>query len=367
MEHVIIGGGPAGVLTGVNLLNNDEKVVIYDKNSSPGNVSCSGIISKKALAKYSKYVKLEILNNLSRAVVWFGNEKVILTPPRDKHAVVINRPKLNNDLLDLFISKDGKFVRKNMGITELIEMDSDVIIGADGPSSTVAQAYGFPKFSRVFNTAQVVVTGLDKFGYLNDEVHILLGIKGMFGWISPRGDEFEIGLATFNNPRTELITLLKRIGIDTLFPLVNKAVYHVIPFGPRERFGKTVGGKGGKKGKEKRVYLVGDAAGHSKPTTGGGLYYSCLSAELLSDCIIRRISPEDYETQWKKKYGGVFSKMRIINTCVNLVPYRALPFLGKTFRVLKIDKFISQWGDMEYIGFLNMTSFIKFLSNWSSL
>jgi flavin-dependent dehydrogenase len=61
-----------------------------------------------------------------------------------------------------------------------------------------------------------------------------------------------------------------------------------------------------------RVLLVGDAGGFTKPTTGGGIYYSLLTASLAADTIIEgfqagRLDAEfltRYETRWAAELGA---------------------------------------------------------------
>jgi flavin-dependent dehydrogenase len=57
-----------------------------------------------------------------------------------------------------------------------------------------------------------------------------------------------------------------------------------------------------------RVIVVGDAAGQVKPTTGGGIYYGLLCADIAVDVLDRAIAGNDcsaralseYERRWKK-------------------------------------------------------------------
>ncbi|MEE9173415.1 MAG: NAD(P)/FAD-dependent oxidoreductase, partial [Thermoplasmata archaeon] len=57
--------------------------------------------------------------------------------------------------------------------------------------------------------------------------------------------------------------------------------------------------------------MVGDAAGQVKPTTGGGIYYGLLCAEIAADTLNGALAGNDlsaenlaeYERRWKKKLG----------------------------------------------------------------
>jgi flavin-dependent dehydrogenase len=61
-----------------------------------------------------------------------------------------------------------------------------------------------------------------------------------------------------------------------------------------------------------RILLVGDAGGFTKPTTGGGIYYSLLTASLAADTLIEgfqagRLDAEflaRYERRWEAELGA---------------------------------------------------------------
>src|SRR5205085_6600987 len=61
-----------------------------------------------------------------------------------------------------------------------------------------------------------------------------------------------------------------------------------------------------------RVVALGDAAGLVKPTTGGGIFYSLLSASLAADTLIDALARNQlqaehlagYERRWRKRLGA---------------------------------------------------------------
>ena len=61
-----------------------------------------------------------------------------------------------------------------------------------------------------------------------------------------------------------------------------------------------------------RMIAVGDAAGQVKPTSGGGIYYGLLGAEIGAEILHRALAEDDlsatrlarYERAWRKKLGG---------------------------------------------------------------
>jgi len=60
-----------------------------------------------------------------------------------------------------------------------------------------------------------------------------------------------------------------------------------------------------------RVIVVGDAAGQVKPTTGGGVYYGLLCAEVAVDTLHRALATDTfsekllsgYQTAWQERIG----------------------------------------------------------------
>jgi flavin-dependent dehydrogenase len=51
-----------------------------------------------------------------------------------------------------------------------------------------------------------------------------------------------------------------------------------------------------------RVLVVGDAAGLTKPTTGGGIYYSLLSAELAASVAHKALAERSYSAEFLSQY-----------------------------------------------------------------
>jgi flavin-dependent dehydrogenase len=74
----------------------------------------------------------------------------------------------------------------------------------------------------------------------------------------------------------------------------------ILPLGPIERTYSH------------RVVALGDAAGLVKPTTGGGIYYSLLSASLAAETVAEQLSRNEltagglanYERRWRKRLGA---------------------------------------------------------------
>jgi flavin-dependent dehydrogenase len=127
-----------------------------------------------------------------------------------------------------------------------------------------------------------------------------------FAWLVPvtrdRVPYARIGLMTATRSGERFAALLVRlcasVGIDPA--AIPAPRLKMLPLGPVARTFAD------------RVIAVGDAAGLVKPTTGGGIHYSLLSAALAADVIAQglrtnRLHPaalSRYERMWRKRLGS---------------------------------------------------------------
>jgi flavin-dependent dehydrogenase len=143
-------------------------------------------------------------------------------------------------------------------------------------------------------------------------------VPRFFAWRIPRGDAgVEYGLAA--PPSADVTALFDRLqsayGVET-----DHRCSGAIPVGPPD----SVTGD--------RVFLVGDAAGQTKPFTGGGILYGMTAA----DAAARTVDPADpetladYETAWRDalareiRLGGLVRRAYSLPRPVQRAGLRAL-------------------------------------------
>jgi flavin-dependent dehydrogenase len=120
----------------------------------------------------------------------------------------------------------------------------------------------------------------------------MLDVPEFFGWRIPRGDsvEYGVGVPKGETPMKWLEEVTEKFGVvkDERKNICAGA----IPVGPPEKVSSE------------RVFLVGDAAGQTKPFTGGGILYGMRAAEIAAE----KIDPEKpemelYEKEWRSELG----------------------------------------------------------------
>jgi len=174
-----------------------------------------------------------------------------------------------------------------------------------------------------------------------EEIEIYCGKKvapGFFAWLVPTGDGRALaGLLA----RQKTVTYCKKFlaKLKDEGKIVTDAVdinYRVIALQPPP---KTSGD---------RLIIVGGAAGQVKPTTGGGIYFGLLSADVAAEVLDEALRCEDlsavclaaYEEGWRSKLMPEIEsgqRARIFYEHLSDTEMNALFTLGKT---MNIEKFL---------------------------
>src|SRR4029077_18003470 len=98
---------------------------------------------------------------------------------------------------------------------------------------------------------------------------------GAFAWKIPLGQgRVRVGLMAEENPRPYFKALLKRVApqLDQKKIVPQQKAICQVPVG------KCVAD---------RIVVIGEAAGHVKTFTGGGIYYGLLSADIAAETVLR--------------------------------------------------------------------------------
>jgi len=168
---------------------------------------------------------------------------------------------------------------------------------ATGIKYNLHRSIGLATPVNFLDCAQVQVAGEP-----NAEIEIFVGnsiAPRSFAWIVPlKNKNLRIGLSTYQNSPLFLKSFLKNLKLKGRIKEDNlHFMRRPIPLGAiRNTY-------------TDRLLVVGDAAGHVKPTTGGGIYFGLLCADLAIETTIAAFKAKDfssnflrrYEINWKKK------------------------------------------------------------------
>ena len=278
----IVGAGPAGSYCARLLAEQGFDVELFEEHKKIGlPVQCTGLVTKELLelVGLGKFV----VNELNRVKVVPPNGKATEIQLKE---FVIDRQKFDSELARQAIKAGAKlnlgcrFVGlKNGAIllrqkNKIVRKKADIIIGADGPLSAVAKAAGLWRDRKFYFGQQATVKG--KFDARKFMTYFGKAAPDFFGWVVPESKSLaRIGLASRSKARNLFGAFVKRFGGR----LVARQAGLIPIYSPLQQIEVRKSGL--------KIYLLGDAAGFVKATTGGGLIPGLKSAKILADCIAK--------------------------------------------------------------------------------
>jgi geranylgeranyl reductase family protein len=314
-DAVIVGGGPAGLYAGWKLARAGFRVALIEEHRTSGQpVHCTGVLAADAFEEFR--LPDDSVLNLLRTVQFYApsGQAIDYTTPTVE-AVVIDRAQFDCRLAEraahagvelsygervtnVDVETDGVRVTTPGG-----DVHARVCVLACGASYAVQRKLrlGMPRL--LLHSAQAELPA-EKLGDV--EVHFgeRVAPRG-FGWAVPVQRErpyVRIGVMCAHHADRHFQRLFDHIaprwGVDRTVRCQPRQ--KILPLGPIERTFAD------------RIVVLGDAAGIVKPTTGGGIYYSLLSASLASDTLAAALTRDDtsaaalsaYQTRWRARLGS---------------------------------------------------------------
>lgn len=305
-DFVVVGAGPAGCRFAERAKKAGYDVLQLEQGTVGTPLACSGHVSHDIWQYVDDHMESELRHhqiNGARFHLDWDRGDGYLFHRSEPVSVAIDRVGLDRHLADKARTA-GVDLREEHTVIDIDEQSDSVkvtvqtpdgqmttegrmIIGCDGPNSRVRSAIGVADPDRFVHGVFGHVEASDDDPFV--DVH--LTVPGLFAWRIPRGDAgVEYGVAV--PPGTEAKTAFDQLC--NAYEVTPEHTYSgVIPIGPPS----TVTGT--------RGALIGDAAGQTKPFTGGGILYGLQCA----DHAARTIDPWDpkslqrYESAWRADIG----------------------------------------------------------------
>ena len=251
----IIGAGIIGLYLAWKLSRLGHKVTVFEKKDGIGSKTCSGLVSDR-LKNFIPLNESVIENRINFCQIRFPKKTVKLNL-RPTH-LVINRQKLSENLAQ-FARGAGVEILLNQSLSELPQ-GYDKIIGCDGALSKTREWLSLPNPS--------FRLGLQIFKKQEDRSDFIevWPIQNGFCWKIPRGKEIEYGaLGALNSVNKNFEDFCRKNNIVFDGSELKSAL---VPLG------LVISGT-------ENITLCGDAAGLTKPWSGGGVVWGLTAAEIL--------------------------------------------------------------------------------------
>ena len=355
-EVLVVGGGPAGS-TAARELAADHDVVITEEHPRPGEpMQCAGLVTPRGVPGLAQG---SIIESVRGARIHSPLGFVLGIESQKPRAHVIDRRSYDSVLFESAVDAGAepllgtrlRDIRLEKGAAKAsIEAESigrrieaRIIIGADGHRSVCREAAGLAGARHMLRGIQVELKGVDSDP---DTVDIFLGKKvapGFFAWSIPAGDLTRVGLCTWgreHHPASYLRKMLRRPEFSRAVEVSRSSGR--IPIGPI----KSAVGKG--------IMLVGDAACHAKPLSGGGVYTGIKGAELCAGVASQHLKDDAetplhaYDDLWKKSFGTELARAFRIRKVFLALSDNKMDRALRMFDDPDVRQLIEERGDIDY-------------------
>jgi len=301
MRVGIIGCSINGAYLAYKLAKSGQDVTVFEGKKEPGGKACSGMVSERIWDFIPRNEEL-IENRIGSVEIRFPRKKI--TADFKPEMLVLNRAGLDRYVAGLAESAGAKikFGHKVIKIISFkrskphlvadtggrtVVQEFDRIIGCDGANSHMREhlKIGKPDF-RVG-----IYANLNKKSAKN--VVEVTPTRNGFKWKIPRGKTVEVGALEKTENIRKIFRRAKAAGMTSA----------IVP----ERLAFS---------KDRRFALCGDAAGLTKPWSGGGIIWGMTAADLLAES---KLNVAKYNRKLEKHFGPKIFFSNIARRAVFLI------------------------------------------------
>ena len=309
-DILVVGAGPAGSSAAFVAAKKGVKVLLVDSRSEPGlPVRCAEYVPAQLLGKVGADRSFLVQPVKGMMTLISGRESKYTAAS----GFMIDRGIFDRSLAEAAVNEgaeilsgtralsleDGIVLLKGPG-GRLSKVRAGIIIGADGPHSTVGRW--------IDSTNSNLIPGLQyrvplKRPLDHTRVYLEKYIYAGYGWLFPRGQVANVGLGMKKSGQRpgEIRLALERF----LAMLAEKDLVEPVKLG-------TVAGwipaESGRRICRGKILLAGDAAGHTHPITGAGIANAVLGGRMAGKWAAKAAIRKDekilqgYEREWNDTF-----------------------------------------------------------------
>ncbi len=316
-DVAVVGAGPAGLHATSRLATAGLDVVLVEAQRRIGDGAiCSGVISEEAFERFDLPTRPVLTHMLRIQAISPGGRK-LEHETGNPLARVVDKGAFNHALADRVLAAGGEIftnrrvewierekhsvalrLRSAEGECSILQARAAVI--ASGVNCSLTRVLGLARPRQLLRAIQSEVAIPSEDPPAATKVYVGRSVApGAFGWEIPLGNgKVRVGIMTTHDPRLYFKALLRRIS-----PALDESQVRVSQKGIAQApVGRSVA---------ERLLAIGEAAGHVKTSTGGGIYYALLSAELAVEVLLNAFRQGNFSAQsfgefdryWRTAFG----------------------------------------------------------------
>jgi len=312
-DALIVGAGPAGSYIAGELASQGHKVLVFEQQKKIGKATCcTGIVGKENFDAFP-IGKEAILREARSAWFFTPSGESFRLEKETTQAYIIDRPTFDTAMARGAQERGAEFLLVTQVKDIALEKDfvslqvisngqkasfqGKAAVIASGFGSSLTQSLGLGKSGDFVMGAQAEVETNNI-----DEVDVYFGNQiapGFFAWLVPTFPGKALaGLLSRRNTGKYLGNFLTNLYQQGKITTAEAEIkYGGIPLKPLTKTSRE------------RVLVVGDAAGQVKPTTGGGIYFSLLSAQIAANTLHQALCDNNFTAGAFDKYDKGWRKM----------------------------------------------------------
>lgn len=364
-DVVVVGSGPAGSVTARFAAESGAKVLIVERRAEVGvPVLCGEGISQRVDDFNMLEGRRWIANKMDGARIYAPDGAMVKLAAKiagDETGYVIYRDIFDQELARAAVKAGTKIMmntevmgllKENEKITgvrakqfdEEFEIGADVVVGTDGVESKVGQWAGIDTVLKpcdLETCAQYTLTNVE---CDEDYCDFYLGKEiapGGYVWVFPKGKgvaNVGIGVLASLSESGMALKLLDKFIASHLELKKGEPVRLLAGAAPVAQPVETV---------RDNLLLVGDAARHVDPITGGGLTTALEGGKIAGETIGKAVEDQQfdretlsaYETGWKEAFGKKLRRNYLVKETILDFDDKTLNMLADSLKNYKFEEF----------------------------
>ncbi len=346
---MITGGSISGLLAAREISAKGFSVAVFEEDSEIGvPEKCDGLVSVKGMETlHVPLIDNIVQNSIQRALLYSPQGRLLEVNAARQNVIVLNRRMFDRAVADQ-VAEGGAEVKTASRVEKRqIGLDRVFYHGKFGTAkgSLAIDARGYSSLVSVRRKAALqggkyVMRGswFDRHAvelYFDNKV-----TPGFFKWVIPINEELaKVGAAgEAINP----FKLLDEFAETKHAKVITRVAGPIVTSGPIDHFVKG------------REIIVGEAAGQTKPTTGGGIY-SCglgglLAGKAVANCLsgVGLSALSDYEASWRRVFGREFRSSLILRNMVGMLDNKRLELIFASASDSGLAEEIAERGDFDF-------------------